>query len=89
MTYNDHASSTRDDQLLVLAFYIVIDVSYSMKENDAIGAANSLVPAVMDAITENPSLGDLVRVGVIDFSDGPRRSCSLWAICGQSSTSPR
>ena len=50
MTDENHTSSTQDDQLLVLAFYIVIDVSYSMKEDDAMGAANGLIPAVMDAI---------------------------------------
>ncbi len=62
-------SAAHDDQYLILAFYIVIDVSWSMHESGAIDEANQLVPMVLDAITENPVLGDLVRIGVIDFSD--------------------
>lgn len=65
----DPSPTTQDDQYLILAFYIVIDVSYSMKEDGAIDAANQLLPSIMDAIAENPTLGDLVRVGVMDFSD--------------------
>jgi uncharacterized protein YegL len=69
VTDTDNSPATQDDQYLILAFYIIIDVSYSMKENGAIEAANKLLPSIMDAIAENPTLGDLVRVGVMDFSD--------------------
>jgi uncharacterized protein YegL len=54
---------------MILTFYIVIDVSYSMSENDSIRQANDLVKAVRDAIAANPVLADLVRIGVITFSD--------------------
>lgn len=62
-------SASRDDQLLVLAFYVVIDVSYSMQDEDAIGQANNILPEVIDAIDQNHALGDLVRLGVVTFSD--------------------
>jgi uncharacterized protein YegL len=60
---------SEDDRLLILTFYIVIDVSYSMNENDSIGQANDLIKLVQDAIATNPVLADLVRISVISFSD--------------------
>jgi len=71
MSDQDRAADTAtdDDQFLVLAFYIVIDVSWSMQDNGGIVEANGIIPALLDAITENPTLCDLVRIGVIDFSD--------------------
>ena len=58
-----------DDQYQALAFYIVADVSYSMHESGAIAAANELLVEVHDAITAEPIIADVVRLGVIDFSD--------------------
>lgn len=58
-----------DDQYQALAFYIVADVSYSMQESGAIIAANTLLKEVHDAIVASPVIADVVRLGVIDFSD--------------------
>jgi uncharacterized protein YegL len=58
-----------DDQYQALAFYIVADVSYSMQESGAIIAANTLLKEVHDAIVDSPVIADVVRLGVIDFSD--------------------
>ena len=47
MTDQDQAADTaRDDQFLVLAFYIVIDVSWSMQESGGIDEANGIIPAL-------------------------------------------
>jgi uncharacterized protein YegL len=62
-------SKTEDDRLLVLAFYIAIDVSYSMVQDDAIGAANDLVTHLRDQVAANSVLADMARIGVISFSD--------------------
>jgi uncharacterized protein YegL len=65
-------------ELLVLPFYVVADVSYSMTQapqnagpdgRTPLDALNTLVPALKDAIDENPILGDKVRFSLIDFSD--------------------
>ena len=61
-----------DDRTLVLAFYVVVDVSYSMDQSGAIDKANKILPQVADAIDTSPTLGDLVRFGAIDFSDDAR-----------------
>lgn len=58
-----------DDQYQALAFYIVADVSYSMQESGAIIAANTLLKEVHDAIVASPVIADVVRLGVMDFSD--------------------
>lgn len=61
-----------DDQYMTLAFYIVVDVSYSMVESGALVAASDLLPQVHAAVLAEPILADVVRVGVIDFSDDAR-----------------
>jgi uncharacterized protein YegL len=58
-----------DDEYQALAFYIVADVSWSMQESKAIVAANALLKEVHDAIIAAPVIADVVRLGVIDFSD--------------------
>jgi uncharacterized protein YegL len=58
-----------DDQYRTLAFYIVVDVSYSMLESGAIHTANQLLPEVIQAVTKDSSTADVVRLGMIDFSD--------------------
>lgn len=66
------------DQLL-LPFYVVADVSYSMTQvspaqadgvpTSPLDALNTVVPAIKDALDENPILGDKIRFSLIDFSD--------------------
>jgi uncharacterized protein YegL len=63
----DHAIA--DDEYLTLAFYVVVDVSFSMRQSGAIDAANDLLPRIIDAIRSNPMVADVVRLGMIDFSD--------------------
>ena len=67
---DDRASA--DDEYLTLAFYLVVDVSYSMRQSGAIDAANDVLPKVIDAIRGNPMVADVVRLGMIDFSDDAR-----------------
>jgi uncharacterized protein YegL len=66
------ASANEDDRTLVLAFYVVVDVSLSMRDSGALGEANAMLPKVADAIDANPMLADLVRFGAVDFSDDAR-----------------
>lgn len=63
------SKATADDQYLVLVFYAVVDVSYSMEMSGALRTANSLIHEVVDALAGNPMLADLVRFGVIDFAE--------------------
>lgn len=63
-------SASGDDKYQALAFYIVADVSYSMHESGALISANTLLKEVHDAIVAEPVIADVVRLGVIDFSDG-------------------
>src|SRR3954453_11419966 len=77
-TMDDKAHA--DDRTLVLAFYVLVDVSYSMEPSGALDQANNILPAVADAIDTSPTLGDLVRFGAMDFSDDARvvlRLCDL------------
>lgn len=69
MTETDAHSASSDDDFLTLAFYIVVDVSISMRQSGAIDAANNILPAVLEAIRGNATLSDVVRLGMIDFSD--------------------
>jgi hypothetical protein len=68
---NVSGSARGDDSLLVLPFYLVVDVSYSMY-GEPIAAVNQILPEVIDTVEQSPTLGDLVRFGVIDFSDHAR-----------------
>ena len=52
----------------LLPFYLVIDVSYSM-DGAKLESANRIMPAIVDALAENPILADKVRFGLIDFAD--------------------
>jgi uncharacterized protein YegL len=60
-----------DDDVLVLAFYLLVDVSYSMS-GEPIKAVNEILPEIIDAIQESPTLGDVVRLGAVSFSDSAR-----------------
>lgn len=65
--------------MLVLPFYVIVDVSYSMtivpKTVDGVGgetplsAGNGIVKAVKLALDETPVLADKVRFSLLDFSD--------------------
>lgn len=56
---------------ILLPFYLVIDVSYSMSGNKLV-AANTIMPEVADSLAINPILNDKIRFGLIDFSDDAR-----------------
>ena len=60
---------SRDDQLKLLPCYLVCDVSASMESNNAIDAANQILPELVEALEKDPIICDKVRFGVIDFSD--------------------
>ncbi|MCL7459015.1 VWA domain-containing protein [Micromonospora echinofusca] len=66
----DSRGST-DDKVLALAFYLLVDVSYSM-QGAPLDAINRILPEVIDAIEESPTLGDVVRFGALDFADNAR-----------------
>jgi uncharacterized protein YegL len=68
----DTRRAAEDNRILVLAFYVVADVSYSMGASGAVETLNRVLPQVADAIDANPMLGDLVRLGAMDFSDDAR-----------------
>jgi uncharacterized protein YegL len=56
---------------ILLPFYLVIDVSYSMS-GPKLDMANTILPEVADALAKNPILNDKVRFGMVDFSDDAR-----------------
>ncbi|GAB3171932.1 von Willebrand factor type A domain-containing protein [Micromonospora palomenae] len=60
-----------DDKVLALAFYLLVDVSFSM-QGAPLDAVNRILPEVIDAIEESPTLGDVVRFGALDFADDAR-----------------
>jgi uncharacterized protein YegL len=60
------------EQGILLPFYLVVDVSYSMLDRGKLDAANQILPAVADALAQNPILSDKVRFGLLDFSDDAR-----------------
>lgn len=53
----------------ILPMYLVVDVSYSMTEENKMDSANSIVDELRNALAENPVIADKVRFSVIDFSD--------------------
>jgi uncharacterized protein YegL len=65
-----------DDKVLGLAFYLLVDVSYSM-DGEPLRAVNQILPEVADAIEESPTLGDVVRVGAVDFADDAQTVVAL------------
>jgi uncharacterized protein YegL len=62
----------RDDQLKLLPFYLVCDVSISMGQNDWIHQCNEILPALVEALEKDPIICDKVRFSVVDFSDDAR-----------------
>lgn len=66
-----------DHTQLVLPFYILADVSYSMtQKTDGLASpldeVNKIVPSVKEALDLNPLLKDKVRFALVDFSDDAR-----------------
>lgn len=55
-------------QGVLLPFYLIVDVSFSMM-GDKLVAANGILPELAGALAKNPILSDKIRFGVIDFSD--------------------
>ena len=68
----DDNRTIEDNRTLVLAFYVVVDVSQSMNFGGALESANEIMPKVADAIDASPMLADIVRFGAMDFSDDAR-----------------
>jgi uncharacterized protein YegL len=64
-----------DDRFVVLPFYLLCDVSYSMQPH--IGALNEALREFRDSLAKDPILGDKVQFGVIDFSDNAREVIPL------------
>jgi len=58
-----------EDGIQILPFYLVADASYSMSQDGKIDTLNSLLPQLRDELVRNPVVGDMVRFGLIDFSD--------------------
>lgn len=52
----------------VIPFYFLADVSYSMS-GAPIEALNNLLPAVKEAMQQNPAVSDLIRFSLMSFSD--------------------
>jgi uncharacterized protein YegL len=52
---------------MILPFYLLIDVSWSMT-GKKIEAANELLPELVDVLRRNPVLADIIKFSVIDFS---------------------
>ncbi|MGW6441840.1 vWA domain-containing protein [Lentzea sp. NPDC055074] len=76
-----------EDKAKLLPFYVVIDVSYSM-DGENIVAANDIMPALLDALGQNPILSDKVRFCLIDFSDDAQVLLPLCDILDPSMTVP-
>jgi uncharacterized protein YegL len=64
-------SETAREQGVLLPFYLVADVSYSM-EGNKLDQVNNILPDLVDALIKNPILSDKVRFGLIDFADDAR-----------------
>jgi len=58
-----------NDDIQILPFYLVADVSYSMQQDGKLDTLNQLLPQLRDELVRNPVVGDMVRFGLLDFSD--------------------
>lgn len=66
------ADATGIRKYALLPLYIVVDTSYSMSNNGAIAGANQFVPALLDALDQNPSIYDKLRVSFMQFDTVPK-----------------
>jgi uncharacterized protein YegL len=57
------------NDIQILPFYLVADASYSMSQDGKIDTLNNLLPQLRDELLRNPVVGDMVRFGLLDFSD--------------------
>lgn len=73
-------------ELLVLPFYVVADVSYSMTQvhpdagpggEPSLASLNRIVPVLKDTLDTDPILSDKVLFSLIDFSDDARTQIPL------------
>jgi len=58
-----------DEGIQILPFYLVADASLSMQADGKIDRLNELLPQLRDELVRNPVVGDMVRFGLLDFSD--------------------
>lgn len=58
-----------EEGIQILPFYLVADASYSMSQDNKIDTLNQLLPQLRDELVRNPVVGDMVRFGLLDFSD--------------------
>lgn len=72
----------------ILPFYLVVDVSYSMADDNKLDSANTIVSQLSNALAENPVIADKVRFSVIDFSDDSQVVLPLCDLSMQSGTPP-
>ena len=66
----------------LVPFYVVGDVSGSMTRvgksgKSGIDALNEIVPRMVEAFKANPRLGDMVRFGMLSFSDSAKEEVPL------------
>ncbi len=62
----------QEESFPVLPIFLLVDVSYSMLQDDAIGAMNRSMPGLKEAIERDPTAGEMARISVITFSDTAR-----------------
>ena len=60
-----------EERYAVFPFYLCLDVSASMS-GDPIDGVNAQMPALRHAIGEDPAIAEVIRFGVITFSDVAR-----------------
>lgn len=58
-----------DDKNKAIPIYLVVDTSYSMKDDGKIEAANEIVPTVIATCKSEPMVDQAARFSVIDFCD--------------------
>lgn len=69
----EELKETQSDADLILPIYIAVDRSWSMgpKDNNAIDAANELIPTIIDTCDANPLVDYRARFCIIGFNAEP------------------
>jgi uncharacterized protein YegL len=65
------------DKLQKLPFYLVCDVSYSMADENRIGAVISAIQDIQDGLKNEPLLSDLAYFSLITFADKAEQVIAL------------
>lgn len=65
----DHLST--EERYAVFPFYLCLDVSQSM-EGEPIAQVNAELPAVLAGVGQDPAVAEVVRFGIVTFSDVAR-----------------